>query len=175
MPETITQFNYDERLLDAAATSEQYRLEQEDEARRIAQIEDPTLRGQAQYGSWMRSRREGDFAEFAIQQQEELHDVAHYFDEKAVCSCGLITDVEDEEEEFRNQPGHIQTSRRQVVSLFVVALPVGGPRDYQAHYWCQTCGNVGRAIPNAEGNVSAIGLAAIRKSHKCAANTELIA
>ena len=174
MPAITQQFNYDERLLNALETSEQYRKDQEDEALRIAKIEDPALRGQAQYGAWMSFRREGDFAEFALQQQEEVHDVAHYIDGKAVCSCGLITEVDDEEEEFWNQPGHIQTATRQLVSLFIVSLPAGAPRDYEAHYWCQTCGDVGRAIPNDEGNVSAIGLAAIRKSHKCAASTKLL-
>lgn len=71
----------------------------------------------------MSSRREGDFTDFELQQQEEVHDVAHDIDGKADCIC---------------------------------------------------C-DVGRAIPKAEGNVSALGLAAIRKSHKCAASTDLIA
>ncbi len=33
------------------------------------------------------------------------------------------------------KPGHIQTAKRQLVSLFIVSLPAGGPRKYEAHYW----------------------------------------
>jgi hypothetical protein len=173
MPIAIENFEYDESVLDAAETAMEYRKSHKEVAAEIAAETDQTKRNALAYGNWMRSRRAGSFSHYEFAQSQERHEVAHIANDRIVCTCGLITDLlyapgTDQDVEFWDAPGHIHTPTRELVNLFVVKVFVSKRLGNQDHYWCQNCGDVGNTIPTKAGNISRVGLNAIRKSHECA-------
>jgi hypothetical protein len=121
----------------------------------------------------MRSRRSGSYNHYEAAQEHERHEVAHISNDRVVCTCGLITYVlyapgTNQDVDFWNTPGHIHTPTRQLMTVFVVNVFVSKQLGNQDHYWCQNCGDIGNTIPTRAGNISLVGVNAIRKSHKCA-------
>jgi L-rhamnose mutarotase len=172
MPITIEQFEYDESILGAAETAREYRKSHKEVAAEIAAETDEAKRNALSYGNWMRSRRAGSFSYYEVAQAQERHDVAYIANDRIVCTCGLITDLlyapeTDQDVEFWNAPGHIHTPTRELVTLFVVKVFVSKKLGNQDHYWCQHCGDIGNTIPTRAGNISRVGLKAVRKSHSC--------
>lgn len=173
MPIAIDQFKYDESILEAAETVKEYEKSYREVAAEIAAETDQAKRNALAYGQWMRSRRSGSYNHYEVAQEQERHEVAQIANNRLVCTCGLITDVlyapaTNQDVEFWNTPGHIHTSTRKLVTLFVVKVFVSKQLGNQDHYWCQNCGDIGNTIPTKAGKISLVGLKAIRKSHKCA-------
>jgi hypothetical protein len=172
MPTKINGHAYDEQILAAAETSQSYEKTYKQVQAEIAAEKDPKRRNALAYDNWMRSRRSGSYSHYEVQQQRELHDVAHIANDLVVCTCGLITDVvynweNSDDEAFRNAPGHINTLTREPVTLFIVKVHISKELGSENHYWCQNCGDIGNTIPTKAGNISLVGLRAIRSSHKC--------
>jgi hypothetical protein len=172
MPIKIGEFNYAEDVLDASTTAKEYRKAHREAAVQIASETDPERRNALAYGNWMRTRRSGSFEHYEIVQRDELHEVAYILNERLVCTCGLITDVgmaldDREETDFWNAPGHLHTDSRALVSIFIVKVYVSKRIGLQNHYWCQQCGDIGNTIPTKAGQISRLGLKAIRVAHKC--------
>ena len=165
----IGEYEYEADLLEAAATAREYQEARKEVEREIANTTDEKQRHALAYGNWMRSRRSGDFEYFAFSQKQEIHEVAQIVNDRIVCTCGLKTTITDQDDEvgFWNEPGHIYTPTQKPVTLFVIGLYVSKAIGRQEHYWCQNCGDVGATIPTRAGNVSAVGLRAIRSSHRC--------
>jgi hypothetical protein len=172
MPTEITQYNYDESILDAAETAKDYQKSYREVAAEIAAETDPAKRNALAYGNWMRSRRTGSYNHYELAQEQERHEVAHIANDRLVCTCGLVTDVlyapaANTDVAFWNAPGHIHTPTRTVVTVFVVKVFITKRLGNQDHYWCQTCGDIGNTIPTKAGKISLVDLRAIRNSHKC--------
>ena len=172
MPIAIDQFEYDESILEAAETVKAYQKSYREVAAEIAAETDQAKRNALAYGQWMRTRRSGSYNHYEVAQEQERHEVAHIATDRLVCTCGLITSVllepaTNKDVEFWNAPGHIQTSTRNLVTVFVVKIFVSKQLGNQDHYWCQNCGDIGNTIPTKAGNISLVGLKAVRKSHKC--------
>jgi hypothetical protein len=168
----IHAFKYDENILEAAETAKSYEKTIKEVRAEIKAEKNPDRRNALAYGNWMRSRRSGSYSHYEVQQQRELHEVAHIANEVIVCTCGLVTNViydweKSEDEAFRNAPGHINVATRELVTLFVIREYISRDVDPENHYWCQTCGDIGNTIPTKAGNISLVGLKAIRASHKC--------
>jgi hypothetical protein len=165
-------FEYDENILDAADTAQSYDKSYKEVQAEIKAEKDPRRRNALAYGNWMRSRQSGSYNHYEVQQQREIHDVAHISNDLVVCTCGLITEVvynweNSDDEAFRNAPGHINSSTRALVNLFIVKVHISKSAGSENHYWCQTCGDIGNTIPTRAGNISLVGLKVIRNSHKC--------
>ena len=165
-------FKYDENILEAADTAESYEKTYKEVQAEIKAEKNPERRNALAYGNWMRSRRSGSYSHYEVQQQRELHEVAHIANDVIVCTCGLVTEViydwkNSDDAAFRNAPGHINVASRELVTLFVIRAYISKDVDPENHYWCQTCGDIGNTIPTKAGNISLVGLKAIRASHKC--------
>ena len=166
-------YKYDENILEAAETAKSYEKTIKEVQAEIKAEKNPERRNALAYGNWMRSRRSGSYSHYEVQQQRELHEVAHIANDVIVCTCGLVTEViydweKSDDEAFRNAPGHINVATRELVTLFVIREYISRDVDPENHYWCQTCGDIGNTIPTKAGNISLVGLKAIRASHKCA-------
>ena len=165
-------FKYDESILAAAETAKSYEKTIKEIQAEIKVEKNPERRNALSYGNWMRSRRSGSYSHYEVQQQRELHEVAHIANDVIVCTCGLVTDViydweKSDDEAFRNAPGHINVATRELVTIFVIREHISRDVDPENHYWCQTCGDIGNTIPTKAGNISLVGLRAVRASHKC--------
>jgi hypothetical protein len=165
-------FKYDENILEAAETAKSHDKTYKEVQAEIKAETDLKRKAQLAYGNWMRSRNSGSYRHYEVQQQCELHDVAHIANDVIVCTCGLVTDViynweTGDDAAFRNAPGHINVATRELVTLFVIKEYISKEVGSENHYWCQTCGDIGNTIPTKAGNISLVGLKAIRASHKC--------
>lgn len=162
-------FIYDESILYALETAKEY-------TRRLTEKDFPDERitdkkFAAAWSNYMRTRRYGSFREYAAMQQQGIHDIAFTYNWRLVCTCGLISAVADLERQdsdvFWAEPGHIEVSTRSLVSIFIVRRWISKSVGTRLHYWCENCGDIGATIPTRGGEVSQIGLKAIRKSHSC--------
>jgi hypothetical protein len=172
MPIAIDQFEYYESILEAAETAKEHQKAHREVAAEIAAETDAAKRNALAYGNWMRSRRSGSYNHYEAAQEQERHEVAHISNDSVVCTCGLITDVlcargTNQDVDFWNAPGHIHTPTRKLVTVFVVKVFISKHLGNQDHYWCQNCGDIGNTIPTKAGNISPVGLKAIRNSHQC--------
>jgi hypothetical protein len=169
MSNTSTQFEYDSTVLNAIETAEGY---QKPLTPKDIQDEKITNVGFAvSWGNYMRTRRSGSFYQYALLQRDEIHATAFLTDKGVVCTCGLIAvgqvEFGDTDLFLWNSSGHIKTSTRELVTVFVVKHFVSKAEGLRCHYWCVSCGDLGATIPTETGGVSLIGLKAIRASHKC--------
>ena len=104
---------YAEDLLDAAGSAKEQENLRQVEKLRIAGFtpEEAAMDPMAGWRNWMRGRHGARFNYFAICQAENHHEVAYVRDEVLVCTCGLITGLDEKHEEnhslLLSTPGHV--------------------------------------------------------------------
>jgi hypothetical protein len=167
----INGFKYSEHVLESEKTARESRRAHSQANAEFKAETDPKRKAALAYDNWMRTRSAGSFEHYGIQQKQEIHEIAFLYHDGIVCTCGLIADrpAEDRDNELAlwNAPGHIKTATRELVSILVVKNYSSKVEGFRFHYWCSECDDLGATIPTGTGKVSAVGLKAIRASHKC--------